>query len=100
MGARIHQARMDIGIEGGTSSFKILWTCGEIGTRNGEWCDARGGKLEEKARKVTNKMAGQCWEAIDQSKWRSATVGCRQGSDMTRRHKATKRRIRDRSWEQ
>ena len=36
MGAREHQARMDTGIEGGMSSFKILWTCGERGTRNGE----------------------------------------------------------------
>ena len=29
-------SRMDTGIEGGTSSFKILWTCGERGTRDGE----------------------------------------------------------------
>ena len=35
MDARKHQAMMDTGIECGTSSFKILWTCGEIGTRNG-----------------------------------------------------------------
>ena len=36
IGARKHHARGDIGIEGGTSSFKILWTFGERGTRNGK----------------------------------------------------------------
>ena len=55
-----HQAGEDTGIEGGTSCFKILWTCGERGTRNGKCCDARGDEWEEKARKAMNKMAGQC----------------------------------------
>ena len=55
-----HQARMETVIESGTISFKILWTCGETGTRNGQWCDARGDEWDEKARKANNKMAGQC----------------------------------------
>ena len=59
MGARIWQARMETGIEGGTSRFNIVWTC-ERGTRNGELCDTRGDEWEEMARKAKNKMAGQC----------------------------------------
>ena len=31
-----HLAGMETGIEGGTSSFNILWTCGERGTLNGK----------------------------------------------------------------
>ena len=59
MGAGEHQARTETGIDGGTSRFKILWTC-ESGTRNGEWCDDRGDEWEENSRKAKNKMTRQC----------------------------------------
>ena len=102
MGAGKHDAGVDIGIEGGTSIFKILWTCGERGTRNGKWCHARGDEWKEKARKAKNKMAGQYehhkrtvhyQHEIGSHRSRQMEKcyrGCRQGSDTTRRHKVTR----------
>ena len=89
--ARNHQARMDTWIEGGASTFNILWTRGESGTMNGKWCDARGDEWEGKVRKAKNKimMAGQCEQlklTFHVRRHRSCQIekcyrGCRQGSD-------------------
>ena len=102
MGAGKHQSGMDTGIESGTSCSKILWTFGEAGTRNGKWCHARGDERKEKARKAKNKIAGQ-YEHHERTfhyqhgmgcqRLRQTEMcyrGCRQGSDITRRHKVTR----------
>ena len=73
----------------------LLWTCGERGTRNGEWWDVRGDEWEEKARKAKNNVNNlegpfinsMRWDARDGAKSRSATAVVARGGtwlDVTR----------------